>query len=115
MPTAYVVDDHAAFREAASALLSNVGFEVVGTASNGREALRELRTRPVDLALVDLYLPGPDGVDVTTDIVAVGAARVVVLVSSREDADTEPRVRSAQASFIAKRDLTPSRLRRLLP
>ena len=115
MPTAYVVDDHAAFREAASALLSSVGFEVVGTANEGPEAVRELSARPVDLALVDLYLPGPDGVDVTSEIVAMGGARAVVIVSSREDAGTERRVRSALAEFIPKRDLTPARLRKLLP
>lgn len=114
--TAYVVDDHAGFRRAAHALLESVGYRVVGVAADGLSALRDLRSTPVDLALVDLCLPGEDGVDITDKIVAEGCAATVVLVSSREDADTDPRVMASLANgFIAKRDLSAARLRRLLP
>jgi DNA-binding NarL/FixJ family response regulator len=114
--TAYVVDDHAGFRVAARALLQSVGYQVVGVAADGPTALRDLRRTPVDLALVDLYLPGEDGVDLTDRIVAEGGATAVFIVSSREDAGTDPRVvASAATGFIAKRDLSASRLRGLLP
>lgn len=113
--TAYVVDDHAEFRVAARALLESVGYRVVGVAGDGPSALRDLRSTPVDLALVDLYLPGQDGVDITEQIVAEGCAATVVIVSSREDAGADPRVvESSATGFIAKRDLSAARLRRLL-
>ncbi len=113
-PTAYVVDDHPGFRVAARALLESVGFQVVGVGADGPSALEDLTALPVDLALVDLYLPGEDGVEVTERIVAGALAGTVVIVSSREDAGNEPRVAASPASFIAKRDLSAGQLRNLL-
>ena len=113
--TAYVVDDHADFRVAARALLQSAGFHVLGASGDGASALRDLGDTPVDLALVDLYLPGEDGADLARRIVDGAGASTVVLVSSREDAGAGPRVQASGATcFIAKRDLTVGKLRVLL-
>ncbi len=113
---AFVVDDHPGFGVATRVLLESIGFRVVGVATDGRSALRDLRNTPVDLALVDLYLPGEDGIDIADQIVVEGCARAVVIVSSREDAGADPRVvASAATCFIAKRDLSADRLRQFLP
>lgn len=115
-PSAYVVDDHAGFRAAASALLGTMGYDVIGSAGDGHAALAELQGVEVDLVLLDLYLPGDDGVEVATQIAAGRSATTVVLVSSREDAGSDARVVAAPiAGFISKRDLSPTRLRALLP
>ena len=114
--TAFVVDDHAGFRVAARALLESVGYHVVGDCADGAAALRALRGAPVDLVLVDLYLPGEDGVDVSDQLVEMGCAATVVIVSSREDASSDPRVSASRATgFIAKRNLSAMSLRRLVP
>jgi len=56
-----IVDDHAAFRESASALLEAEGFDVVGEAADGESAVAEVaRLRP-DIVLLDIQLPGLDG------------------------------------------------------
>jgi len=113
--TVLIVDDHAAFRGRARALLEEEGFSVVGEAANGTSALSEaLRLRP-DIALVDIGLPDIDGFDVADGLRAAGTARVIVLVSGRSRADFGDRVgKSAADGFIAKADLCQESLAALL-
>lgn len=101
-----IVDDHEGFLASASALLVAEGFDVVASASTGEEALSAITTLAVDVVLVDLYLPGIDGVTVAEGIAAMSAPPDVILISSHEDAANEPRVASAPVrGFLAKRDL----------
>lgn len=114
--SALVVDDHPGFREAASALLRGVGFDVVGTAEGGRAAIAYMSQVQVDLVLVDLYLSDEDGVEVTRRIAALERPPTIVIISSQEDASSDPRVAaSPAAAFIAKRDLSAARIRGLVP
>lgn len=114
-PRAYVVDDHDAFRTAASALLDGMGYDVVGSAADGSCAVEEVARLNVDLVLLDLYLPGEDGVSVSGRLAADGHGARVVLVSSREDAGREERVLAAPVvGFLAKRDLSRRLLLELL-
>jgi CheY-like chemotaxis protein len=61
MPRVLVVDDQAHVRAAISVALKACGFDVVA-ADNGRAGLSELGKSPFDLAMVDIYMPGMDGV-----------------------------------------------------
>ncbi|PSR00416.1 MAG: Fis family transcriptional regulator [Bacteroidetes bacterium QS_9_68_14] len=63
MPTVLVVDDEAAIRRTLREILEYEDYEVVG-AEDGQEALDELRSAPYDLALVDVKMPDPDGMEV---------------------------------------------------
>ena len=69
-PTVLIVDDHDGFRDAAESQLEAEGFDVVGTAADGRQALSETaRLRP-DIVLLDIQLPDLDGLAVAEQLAA---------------------------------------------
>jgi response regulator of citrate/malate metabolism len=68
------------------------GFEVVGTASTGTQALAEIDRLSPDLVLLDVYLPDMTGLEVLRRIRAVGAAVDVIVISAARDVDS---IRSA--------------------
>lgn len=82
-----LVDDHAVLRSGLEQLLSGEpDLEVVGTAADGSAALEEVRRTRPDVVLMDLQMPGTDGVSATRQIVAEGGPDVLVLTSF-SDAD----------------------------
>lgn len=110
-----LVDDHAAFRAAARALLSADGFEVVAEAATAREALLAVQGTRLDLVLLDVRLPGRDGIDAAADIALLPHPPHVVLVSSRPASAYGSRLRAAPVrGFLTKADLGGRELRRLL-
>lgn len=113
--TVLVVDDHAAFRSRARALLEEQGFDVVGEVGDGRSALVEAaRLRP-DVVLVDIQLPDLDGFDVAARLRLAGSARQIVLISGRDREDFGGRVELSDADgFISKVDLSGERLNAVL-
>lgn len=81
-----VVDDHDVFRRGLVRLLREEGIDVVAEASGGRAGVRLASELRPDVALMDLSMPGMDGLEATREIVAGGSgARVVVLSVSGED------------------------------
>jgi DNA-binding NarL/FixJ family response regulator len=110
-PKVLIVDDHAAFRESASALLEAEGFDVVGEAADGESAIAEVeRIRP-EIALVDIQLPGLDGFDVAERLAGHADAPVVILISSRDAAAYGSRVVEAPVrGFLTKRSLSGAAL-----
>src|SRR4051794_13893582 len=94
-PTVLIVDDHEAFRSSARALLEAEGFDVVGEAADGHEAIEAVaRPRP-KIVLLDIQLPGRDGLEVAERLAAGTDPPVVVLVSSRDASAYGPRLRQA--------------------
>lgn len=81
-----IADDHTLFRESLKALLRAKGYEVVGEASNGREAIAIARQASPDVLLLDLTMPEVDGLTATREICLVAPdVRVVILTASEED------------------------------
>ena len=110
-----IVDDHAAFLSSARTMLTAEGCDVVACAAGGHEALAMLRQMPVDVVLLDLYLPGLDGVAVAQQIASLDGPPAVILISSHEEAATEERIMVAPVrGFLAKRDLACAAIDRLL-
>jgi DNA-binding NarL/FixJ family response regulator len=110
-----IVDDHAPFRALARMLLVADGFEVVGEAGDGAEALRTARRLGPDVVLLDVQLPGTDGFGVAEALAGEPAAPVVVLVSSRSRTDYGRRVDDSRAQgFIDKAELSGAALRLVL-
>jgi DNA-binding NarL/FixJ family response regulator len=114
-PTVLIVDDHPSFRATARALLEAEGFEIVGEAADGAEALElATQTRP-EVVLLDVQLPDIDGFAVAAELTANGDAPAVVLVSSRDGSDYGSLVEESGArGFVPKAELSGERLAALL-
>ncbi len=114
-PTVLIVDDHADFRASARALLEAEGFNVVGEAAGGEQALAEVERLRPQVVLLDVQLPGEDGFAVAERLASGASDATVILISSREAAAYGPRVDNAAArGFLAKRMLSGEALAALL-
>ncbi len=110
-----IVDDHEGFLSAATALLTASGYDVVGSATSGEDALAVVAATQPDVVLVDLRLPGIDGVEVADRLHQLDPSPRVVLISSRSEARREPRVVAAPTvGFLSKSELTPDAFAALL-
>ena len=103
------VDDQAVFRRVARALVAATpGFENVGQARSGREALRLADELAPDLVLLDVRMPGMDGIETARHLTAAHPSTVVVLVSVEE----LPALQDVpRAAHLRKRDLSTHALR----
>jgi DNA-binding NarL/FixJ family response regulator len=99
-----VVDDHAVMRAGVIALLSGERtIEIVGEAGDGRTALALVQRHDPDVALVDLRMPGLDGVSTTAEIVARHPrTRVLILTTYDTDDDIERGVEAGAIGYLLK-------------
>jgi DNA-binding NarL/FixJ family response regulator len=113
--TLLIVDDHAAFRSTARALLECDGWNVVGEAGDGTSGLSAARTLKPDVVLLDVRLPDIDGFAVAEELTAGGAGPAVIVTSSSDDPLYPDRARRTGArGFVAKHDLSGAALQRVL-
>ena len=109
------VDDQPLFRDAARAVISATpGFEPLAEVGSGEDALALLDTLRPDLVLLDISLPGLDGLETSRRLRAAARAPLVVLIS----ADDDPVLRETAseygaAGFVSKSELRPGILRAL--
>jgi DNA-binding NarL/FixJ family response regulator len=98
-----IVDDHPLTREALSSLLGAHGFDVCGSASDGAEAITEAaRLRP-DLVLLDLSMPGLDGLSALPRLrEAAPDTEVVVLTASGTEENLLAAIRAGAAGYLLK-------------
>ena len=83
-----VVDDHPVYRDGvADALGDEADLEVVGTAADGAEAQDLVRSVQPDVVLMDLQMPGTDGVEATRAIVAAELGAQVLVLTSFSDSE----------------------------
>jgi len=78
-----VVDDDASLRKALSRVLVSHGFEVE-VAEDGVEALARIRARPFDAVVLDVMMPGTDGIEVCEQLRAEGDALPVLMLTARD-------------------------------
>jgi DNA-binding NarL/FixJ family response regulator len=69
-PTVLIVDDHAAFRASARALLQAEGFDVIGEATDGAAAVAAVAVLRPEIVLLDIQLPDLDGLPVAEQLAA---------------------------------------------
>jgi NarL family two-component system response regulator LiaR len=111
MITVLLVDDHAIVRQGVRAFLTaQADIQVVGEAATGEEAVSITRQHVPDVVLVDLVMPGMDGVEVTRQVKRVSPrSQVVVLTSHYTDDYIFPALRAGALSYILK-EVSPADL-----
>jgi DNA-binding NarL/FixJ family response regulator len=108
-----IVDDQEPFRIAARMVVdATEGFEVVGESETGEDSVESARELKPDLVLMDVNLPGINGLDATRQILAELAESVVVLLlSTYEEEEYAPRAAECgAAAYIPKAVFGPDRL-----
>ncbi|MGI5187774.1 response regulator [Promicromonospora sp. CA-289599] len=98
-----LADDHAAIRAGLRMLLATAGdIEVIGEAGDGAVAVTNTRALRPDVVLMDVRMPGIDGVTATRQIVEEGLAEVLVLTTFDLDEYVFGALRAGAAGFLLK-------------
>lgn len=101
-PRLVLADDHRAVLDAVSGLLTS-SFDIVGAASDGLEALRLATTLRPDAVVLDLTMPGLDGLAVTQRLRESGStAAIVVLTVSEDLALAEAALAAGALGYVTK-------------
>jgi DNA-binding NarL/FixJ family response regulator len=109
------VDDQPVFRRVAADLVdATPGFERAGEVASAEEAIAMAADHPPDLILLDIRMPGMDGIEAARRLTAAHPRCVVVLVSL-DDRPEPPSVadHAGAAAFMRKQDLSSRTLRRV--
>jgi DNA-binding NarL/FixJ family response regulator len=106
-----VADDHEVVRAGFAAILdTQPDFTVLGTAADGAEAVRTCRERCPDVVLMDVRMPGMDGIEATRLLTSAGTGpRVLVLTTFDLDEYVYDALRAGASGFLLK-DVTAERL-----
>ncbi len=109
--TIIIVDDHEVVRRGVRAYLDTLPeFQVIAEAESGQEAIRLVKEHIPDVVLIDLIMPGMDGVESTRRIKAASPrTQVVVLTSYHDDVHIFPALKAGAISYILK-DMKMDRL-----
>lgn len=105
-----IADDHPLFRFGLAHALRARGFEVVAEAENGRHALDLARTHRPDLAVLDVRMPGLDGVETCRVLRSMEPAPQVVMLTTFDEAALVAAARDAGASAYLSKETDPRRL-----
>jgi DNA-binding NarL/FixJ family response regulator len=97
-----LADDHTAIRSGLRLLLEDDGILVVGEAGDGAEAIARARELRPDVVLMDVRMPGVDGIRATREIVDEGLADVLVLTSFDLDDVVLGAIRAGAVGFLLK-------------
>jgi DNA-binding NarL/FixJ family response regulator len=99
-----IVDDQTPFREASRMVVEMTdGFEVVGEAENGEQAVDMASALKPDLVLMDVQMPGIDGIEATRRITALGEPPYVLVMSTHESGSYDrPAIEAGAFAFLPK-------------
>jgi DNA-binding NarL/FixJ family response regulator len=110
-----IVDDHALVREGLRLILGpDAGFQVVGEARDGEEAIARAREADPDVVLMDVLLPGMTGIQATRVLRAeMPEVRVVILTGVEDDAVARDAIEAGAVAYVLK-EATGEEFRRSL-
>ena len=109
-----VVDDHPVVRDGLRGMFGGEGIEVVGEAADGASAVERALALSPDVILMDLRMPGVDGVGAIRRLAERGVeAKVLVLTTYDTDSDVLPAIEAGASGYLLK-DASPEELRRAI-
>ena len=112
--TVLTVDDQAVFRRAVGDLIAATpGFEELGQAASGAEALEMAEALQPDLVLLDVRMDGMDGLETARRLLASGCEAVVVLISLNDVPEIASAIAGGVAAYVRKQHLSTRTLREL--
>ncbi|MFI6483622.1 response regulator [Nonomuraea sp. NPDC050663] len=99
-----IADDHPVVRDGLAAMFASApGFEVLGQAADGAEAVRLVQRLRPDVVLMDLRMPGMDGLGAITELNRLGVtARVLVLTTYDNDSHVLPAIEAGATGYLLK-------------
>jgi DNA-binding NarL/FixJ family response regulator len=98
-----VADDHAAIRAGLAMILDGApDIEVVAEAADGAAAVRKAAALRPDVVLMDVRMPGTDGLEATRQVITAGTAQVIVLTTFDMDEYVYGAMRAGAAGFLLK-------------
>ncbi len=98
-----VVDDHPMWRDSVERDLLAAGFDVVAVAADGHQALARFPAARPQVVVLDLQIPGPNGVEVTAQVLQQDpSARVLILSASGEQTDVLEAVKAGATGYLVK-------------
>jgi two-component system chemotaxis response regulator CheY len=102
-PTVLIVDDAAFMCKMLKDMLADTGFEVIGEATNGAEAIAKYTALKPDLVLMDIMMPDVSGVAAVKEIVAADSqARIVICSVLRQQDMVMEALRAGARDFVVK-------------
>lgn len=109
--TVLVVDDHPVVRQGLRTFLDTLDdIDVVGEASSGEEAIEQVTETLPDVVLMDLVMPGIDGIEATRRVTELSpSTKVIVLTSYSDDEKVFPAIKAGAAGYLLK-DVSPAQL-----
>jgi two-component system nitrogen regulation response regulator NtrX len=108
-PQILIVDDDPAITGSVSGLLEDEGYGTL-TAQNGKEGLAKAKDKDVALVLLDVYMPGMNGLEVLATLRKMAPQAGVVMISGEADIDTAVKATKAGALDFIEKPLQPERL-----
>jgi two-component system invasion response regulator UvrY len=110
-----IVDDQLPFRAVARTVIGlTAGFEVTAEAASGEEAIESVNASAPDLVLMDINMPGMNGIDASCRIKELHPEVEIVLLSTYNEADLPADARECGAiAYVHKEDFAPALIRQL--
>ena len=97
-----LVDDEALIRMGMRVMLQDLGYEVVGEAADGQEAIEKVAALDPDVVIMDIKMPGMDGLEATRRIMAAHPAPIIVLTAYHQRGLVEEAARAGVLAYLMK-------------
>ena len=108
--TVLIVDDTAFMRKMLGDMLKKNGYEVVGEAANGVEAVEKYQELNPDIVTMDITMPEKNGIEALTDIVAINADATVIMCSAMGQQNMVQQALEAGAKDFIVKPFKPDRV-----
>lgn len=97
-----LVDDEALIRMGMRAMLTDLGYRVVGEAADGQEAIEKVAALDPDIVIMDIRMPGMDGLEATRRIMATHPVPIIVLTAYNHRSLVEEAADAGVLAYLMK-------------